>query len=458
MRFKKSIAFLLAAMLVVAAFAMGASADTTVSVGGASYEVISPAAIELTATGAGATLAAKGAGGTIMDLADGNISRDVTTFDSRGVVLVVNDFVSKSPDRNGGVVKQDEIQTFSFEMDFGKSVSFDTAYMAIYYEVAVGIPTPADNHVIVETSKDGKVWVPVGEDGSYYYSFRPTEDYEDGKGKPYVGEVTIPLGETVKSQYVRYTFSFGVIPEGYHWTYYTNVYEFCGFTELGVANFKSGRKPAKLSAEDAATYPSVEGEWIVEDGDEISVVTFADKAGAMTYTAKVYAKDAYLASGAEAEVSDTIEGSYFIEGDTVVLITNSGYDEYTASVSEDGNLVLDMDGEEYTYYTAENFAAANGVETSDPETSDTETTEPADSSDESSADATSSAVSETSSKAESSVSTGTSSAAGTSSTAASTSEGEDGGASVGLIVGIIAAVVVAAGAAAAVVVSRKKKQ
>lgn len=458
MNLKKSIAILLVAVLAIAALAMGASADTTVSVAGASYKVVAPQSVAI--TGEGVTPSFRG-NGSIDVLKDGDIARSVTNHDNKGIVLIMNDEVVA---RAATPVVQDldNIPTAYIEMDFGSAVSFDTAYMAIYWQQA-GIGEPADNKVIVETSADGKIWVPAGEDGVFYFSMPKCPDWVEGlpnsdQGNPYVAEVAVPLGETVKAQYVRYAYSFPVMPEGWHWTYYTNVYEFIGFTEVGVATFQSGRKPTKLSAEDVAERPAIEGTWIVEEGDDICVVTFKDEKGEMAYHNDIYEKEVYLESGVEGEVADTIEGTYYIEGDTVVVITDSGYDEYTVSVTEDGNLIMDEDGEEYIFYTAENFAASNGIEDPEPDTSEDESSEPEASEDESTAEDTSSAASETSGKAESSDVTGsasgTSSAAGTS----SASETEEGGAPVGLIVGIIVAVVVVAGAAAAIVVSRKKKQ
>lgn len=465
MNLKKSIAVFLVAMLLVAVFAVSASADTKVTVGGGSYKVVSPKTV--TISGEGVTPSFRG-NGTIDVLNDGDIARTVTNHDNKGIVLIMNDEVVAR--KTTPVVQDlDNIPTAYIEMDFGSAVSFDTAYMGIYWQQA-GIGEPADNKVIIETSADGKVWVPVGEDGSYYFSMPKCPDWVEGlpnsdQGYPYVAEVAVPLGETVKAQYVRYSYTFPVMPEGWHWTYYTNVYEFIGFTEVGVATFEGGRKPAKLSAEDVAERPAVEGTWIVEDGDEVSVVTFKDEKGELAYTANVYDKSAYLESGEEAETLDTVEGNYFIEGNTVALITDGGYDDYTVSSDEDGNLILDLDGEEYTYYTAENYAAANGAEPP-ADTSGDASTDPETSGDESgdeSADAeTSSAAGETSDKADSSsaaskTETSSTAASKTDSSKTDASEGDDG-APVGLIVGIIAAVAVIIAAVVVIIVVRKKKQ
>lgn len=460
MKLKKSIAILLVAVLSIAAFAMGASADTTVSVAGASYKVVAPQTVAI--TGEGVTPSFRG-NGSIDVLKDGDISRSVTNHDQKGIVLIMNDeIVARAT--TPVVQDLDNIPTAYIEMDFGSTVSFDTAYMGIYWQQA-GIGEPADNKVIVETSTDGKIWVPAGDDGVFYFSMPKCPDWVEGlpnsdQGYPYVAEVAVPLGETVKARYVRYAYTFPVMPEGWHWTYYTNVYEFIGFTEVGVATFQSGRKPAKLSAGDVAERPAIEGTWVLEDGDEVSVVTFKDDKGEMAYTAAIYDKAAYLESGVEGEAADTVEGTYYIEGKKVLLIVDGKYDEYTASFSGDGNLMMDLDGEEYTYYTVENYAANNGGDEPAPETSEDASTEPETSDEESSAEETSSAASETSSKAETSAASSTGSAAsnGSSAADASSETEEEGGASVGLIVGIIVAVVVVAGAAAGIVVSRKKKQ
>ena len=465
MNLKKTFAILLAALFVVAALAMAASADGTVTVGGASYEVKSPQTVAI--TGDGVTPSYRG-NGSIDVLKDGDAARSVTNHDNKGIVLIVNDEIAA---RASVPVVQDidNIPVASIEMDFGSNVSFDTAYMAIYWQQA-GIYEPDGNKVIIETSSDGKVWVPVGDDGNYYFSIPKCPDWVEGlpnsdQGYPYIGEVAIPLGETVKARYVLYSYTFPVLEEGSHWTFYTNVAEFIGFTEVGVANFKSGRKPAKLTAKDVAERPAIVGSWVVEDGEEVSVVTFKDDKGELAYTANVYDKAAYLESGEEGEVLDTIEGNYFIEGNTVVLITSDGYDDYKASIDGDGNLIMDMDGEEYIYYTAEHYAAANGGGTSTDTSSDDTSSgdEPEASGDTSSAasdtttssTAASSAVSSASSAASSAVS-GTGSTASTGNSSA-TSEAEEGGISTTVIVIIIAAVVVIAGAVAAIIIVRKKK-
>lgn len=446
MKLTKSLAILLAVTLAFAALAMAASADGTATVVAGTYEIISPTAIELTATGAGATVAAKGTGGTIMDLADGNVSRDVTTFDSRGVVLIVNDFVANSPDRASGVVKQEEIQQFSLEMDFGKSVSFDTAYIAIYYEVAVGIASPADNCVIVETSTDGKVWVPVGQDGTYYYNLKPVEDYEEGKGKPFIAEVAVPLGQKVSSQHVRYTFSFQVIPEEYHWTYYTNVYEFCGFTEIGVANFKDGREATAFDAEDVAEWLDIRDTWLAEGEDTVTVVEIENVNGLGTWKESTYDKATYGEEGAEA--TETIEANWEIEGDTVIVWDADGYDEYTASLGEDGTLTLDLDGEETSYIKASAYTGGAGTDTPDESSADETPSEDTKSEETSSATSTA-----TSSAAQSTGSTATSSNAGTSG-----STSDEGGLSTGVIVSIVIAVVVVIAVAVSIILGMRKKK
>lgn len=469
MNLKKSIAILLAVVFAIAAFAMAASADGTVSVGGASYKVVSPKSVAI--TGEGVTPSFRG-NGSIEVLNDGDISRSVTNHDQKGIVLIMNDEVVA---RASTPVVQDldNIPTASIEMDFGSSVSFDTAYMAIYWQQA-GIGEPADNKVIVETSTDGKVWVPAGEDGVFYFSMPKCPDWEEGlpnsdQGYPYVAEVAVPLGETVKAQYVRYSYSFPVMPEGWHWTYYTNVYEFIGFTEVGVATFDGGRKPAKLSAEDVAERPAIEGVWVVEDGEEVSVVTFTDDKGELAYTATVYDKAAYQESGDDADVLDSIEGNYFIEGNTVALIADGGYDDYTASFDEEGNLIMDMGGEEYVYYTAEHYAAANGIaDPEDPEdpTSEETSADEDTSSDEaaSSEDTASDPASEESSKADADdkdATMGVTSGSNSTSSAGDANEGDgdDEGGSMTLIIVIVAVAVVAiAGAVVGVVVAKKKKQ
>lgn len=467
MNLRKSIAILLAVMFAVASFAMAASADGTATVGGAEYKVTSPKSVAI--TGEGVTPSYRG-NGSIEVLMDGDAAHGVSNHDQKGVVLIINDEVGAKATTP---VKQDveNIPVASVEMDFGSSVSFDTAYMAIFWQQA-GIYEPGDNKVIVETSADGKVWVPVGEDGTFYFSIPKCPSWVAGlpngeSGWPYVGEVAIPLGETVKARYVRYSYTFAVLPEGHHWTYYTNVSEFLGLTEVGVASFKSGRKPAKLSAKDVATRPAIEGSWVTEDGEEVTVATFNDERGQLEYTAKVYDKAAYQESGEDAEALDTVQGKYFIEGSKVAVIVGGKYDNYTASFDEKGNLIMDLDGEEYVYYTAENYASLNGGDTPDDPTSDDPTSDdPASddptSDDTSSEDAPTSVASSsgtTSSDKTTSGSTSSKPSASSSvgSSASSGSTSDEGGSMTLIIVLIVIAVVVIA-AVVAIILVRKKKQ
>lgn len=467
MNLRKSIAILLAVMFAVASFAMAASADSTATVGGAEYKVTSPKSVAI--TGEGVTPSYRG-NGSIEVLMDGDAAHGVSNHDQKGVVLIINDEVGAKATTP---VKQDveNIPVASVEMDFGSNVSFDTAYMAIFWQQA-GIYEPGDNKVIVETSADGKVWVPVGEDGTFYFSIPKCPSWKEGlpnsdQGWPYVGEVAIPLGETVKARYVRYSYTFAVLPEGHHWTYYTNVSEFLGLTEVGVANFKSGRKPAKLSAKDVATRPVIEGSWITEDGEEVTVVTFSDERGELEYTAKVYDKAGYLESGEEAEALDTVQGKYFIEGSKVAVIVGGKYDNYTASTDEKGNLIMDLDGEEYVYYTAENYASLNGGDTpDDPNSDDPNSDDPASddptSDDTSSEDAPTSVATSSGTTSDKTTSGSTSSkpsassSAGSSATSSETSD--EGGSMTLIIVIIVIAVVVIAAVVASLVVSKKKKQ
>lgn len=462
MKLQRISAILLAVLFALAALAMAASADETVTVGGATYELITPSSIAI--TGEGVTPSYRG-DGSVDVLMDGSAFRDVANHDNKGVVLILNDEVVA---RASTPVQQDleAIPVAYLEMDFGSNVTFDTAYLAIFWQQA-GIGEPKDNAVTVETSADGKVWVPVGADGKYYYSLKPCPDYVDGlpnggSGYPYVGEVAVPLGETVTARYVRYALSFTPMPEDFAWVWYTNVYEFFGLTEIGVANYKSGRKPAMLSAEEAmAERPALEGEWVLEGEDEITFMTFEDVKGEMAYTATVYDKADYDANGAEAEAVDTVEGNFFIEGDVVAIISDGSYDDYTATVGEDGNLTLELDGEEMILVPADSFTAgspADGDASEDASEDASSDDEPADdtsSADNASSEAASSAASSTSGA---SSTAGTSSTSGTSSTGNSTSDAsEEGGMPTYLIVLIVVAAVALVGAVVGIVVAKKKK-
>lgn len=442
MKLRKLLAILLAVTLACTALVMVTSADTEVSVVAANYKVISPTAIELTSTGSGASLNAR-KDGTIMVLADGETVSDATSFDTYGIILITNDYVATEKANTAPVV-QEEIPTFSFEMDFGTKVTFDTAYMAIYHESA-GIGEPADNHVVIETSEDGKVWVPVGVDGSFYYSFKPVNDWNDGKEIPYVGEIVVPLGEDVTAQYVRYTYSFQIIPEDWYWTWYTNVYEFCGFTELGVATFEGGREPTKLSA-DETEYLDIRGTWLAEEDDTITIYDLQDLHGDATWTVSTYNKADYDESDEPAAV-DTLEAKWYIESDTVVVWYEDGsYDEGIVSLSEDDVLTIEIGGEEVSLVRESTYVKPKDEVSEEP--SD-------DPSDDASEESTAGGTSSTTPSSNAPTTSGTSSTGSTGNTG---NTSDDGGIPTWAIVLIVVAAVVIIGAVIVIVVVRKKKQ
>ena len=107
---------------------------------------------------------------------------------------------------------------------------------------------PGEHKVIVETSEDGNLWIPVGEDGSFY--FRDNQPLYSDVKDPYSEEIVVPLGEEVTAQYVRLSFKFKELEAADdYWGYYTNVYEWCGYTELGVALYADGEEPVPMAKE-----------------------------------------------------------------------------------------------------------------------------------------------------------------------------------------------------------------
>ncbi len=451
MRFKKPLAVLFAVCLALSALTMAASAANEVTIAGTTYTVISPKSIELT----GEDVKLDDRGKDLSVLYDGDVNRSVESFDKPGLVMVANQQVVDRKAKETPVnVTEDQNPTASFEMDFGSKVSFDTAYIAIFYQ-PVGIGEPADNCVTVETSEDGNVWSPVG-DGKFYYSLPKCPDYNadvnKGNGWPFVGEVAVPLGETVEARYVRYSFKFGTIPTEptkYHWTFYTNVYEFMDFSEMGVATYKDGRKQKQLTAKDVADYPALPGDWFVDLSDKLEVWTIATN-GDMKITKKTYDKAAYLAD-ATVEPTETDEDmGYYVQDQTTFLLFEDGaYDEYTYAVTTEGNLSLTLDGDETLLLSAANFKKANPSESSGTSSGTSSATS------STSSDASSAASSAATSSAASSAAS--SSKAPTSASSAASSNADDGGSSMWLVIAIVAAVVVVVAVVVIVVVRKKKK-
>ncbi len=372
---KKTLAILLAAMLTVSAFALAVSAEFDITVEGSGYKVVSPDGIEFSYVGENTASTSPRGGCTIEALIDGELVRDATSFDTKGIVLIKNDYIAQAGDP--AVQEPTNVPDFSFEMNFGEVVEFDTAYFVLYHEIAACIAIPADKMVTVEISDDGDVWAPVGEDGSFYFN-ADVDEFENGVDDKEIVECAVYLGETVSAQYVRYTYTFMPVPEGGYWEYHCNIYEWCGFTEVGVATWTGGEEPTVISKEDAEKEPTkVEGKWVGDDGVEVKVMEFVNDKGTKTLTATVYESEAFAESGYDAEVLDTYTATYSVLGETLTLIYEDGsVDRMDAVIDEEGDLILGdaIDSVTYSPYEA--------PEVSVDESSEEEVSEPADESSE----------------------------------------------------------------------------
>ena len=198
---KKTLAILLAAMLTISAFALVVSADFDVAVEGSNYKVISPDGVEFSYTGDSEVKVVPQGGATVDALGDGDIVRDVTGFSTKGVILVQNCFIPQNATVGSVAANQDPeaVPDFSFSMNFGEVVEFDTAYMVFYHEIKSCIAIPGEKTVTVEISNDGSVWTPVGEDGQFYFN-ADVDEFEDGVDDKEIAECAVYLGELVSDQ------------------------------------------------------------------------------------------------------------------------------------------------------------------------------------------------------------------------------------------------------------------
>lgn len=356
---KKTLAILLAMMMAFSALALAVAADFDITAEGSQYAVTSPTTVEFVSIpkegGKDVKMAPQG-GCSIEALYDGQLVREATGFATKGIILFQN---------QGFGVDSDLalVPEFAFVMDYGKEVEFDTAYFTIYHEIKSCIAIPGDKQVIVEVSEDGNVWVPVG-DGIFYFN-ADVDEFVNGVDDKEIVECAVYLGEEVSARYVRYTYTFMPVPEGGYWQYHTNIYEWCGFTELGVATWTGGEEPEVLGDDIANMEPTkVEGSWIGDDGVETKIMTFVNEAGVKTVSVTAYETEAYLENGIDAEISDEYTATYSVVGNRVTIAYADGsVDKMSANIDEEGDLTLGtgLDAVTYSPYEAPAPVEMSGV-------------------------------------------------------------------------------------------------
>ncbi|MBQ1254663.1 MAG: hypothetical protein IIX91_02635 [Clostridia bacterium] len=314
----KKIFALLLAVCMLAALSLTAAADFTYEGLFTDYDVLTPSEIAFSYDGETSATAYPRGGGTLECLIDGEHLAAPTTHTDKGIVLVCNDFIKPEYERkNGQAIQASEaIPTFSFTLTYEEEVTFDAVYLSLFYMAFDCVCAPGEHKVVVETSEDGSLWVPVGEDGSFYY--RDNQPIYSGNKDPYSEEIVVPLGEEVTSQYVRLSFTFKEFEEADpYWDYYTNVYEWCGYTELGVALYAGGDEPAPMTKEEAEAPDLVlEGLWYMEETDTTTVFDFTTP-GVMK--AIGYEVADFAENGMDAEAKATVELPYVAEADYIVV-------------------------------------------------------------------------------------------------------------------------------------------
>ena len=438
---------MLFAILAIAVFAGEVTLD------GTTYEVIAPKSIEFSWNGIDETYEVKcvpQGGSTVEALIDGELCRDASGFSTKGIVLFQNTWVPNEHAKTNAKVEQDpdSIPTFTLSMDLGAETSFDTAYLVLYHEIASCIAIPGNKQVVIETSKDGTTWAPVG-DGTFFFN-SSVGDY-NGAGDQGIDECAVPLGETVKSRYVRYTFTFMQVMEGGYWEWYTNVHDWCGLTELGVAKYKSGREQSKIDESEVLKDPTkVEGLWMCDNDDEVIIFEFVDNHGNKTLNVKWFDGEEFKADPLNAEVSAEEDFKYSVLATHVTLTDSKGKaQDMEAELNGDGDLLIDWNKESYMLESFKWPEPAESVDESATESVDESATESVEES-----VAESEAESEAASEAEESAVESTE--ASEAESQAEESEGK-GGLPTGAIVGIVVAAVAVIGGGATALILKKKK-
>ena len=431
----KKIFALLLAVCMLAALSLTAAADFVYEGLFAEYDVLTPAEIGFSFEGETGCTAMPQSGGTLACLIDGEHLANPTHFSDKGIVLVRNDFVKPGYEENMSQAIQplDAIPTFSFTLTYEEEVTFDAVYLSLFYMAFDCVCAPGEHKVIVETSEDGNLWIPVGEDGSFY--FRDNQPLYSDVKDPYSEEIVVPLGEEVTAQYVRLSFKFKELEAADdYWGYYTNVYEWCGYTELGVALYADGEEPVPMTKEEAEAPDLVlEGLWYMEETDTTTVFDFTTPGvmKAIGYEAADFAEN-----GMDAVAQATVEFPYVAEAEYIVVDMDDTTVVFYVTFADD-SIELD-DGNEAILL--EEYVPVV------PEVSEEESSEPEESSEEE--------VSEEESEEETSAETSVPAVSAPVESSA-VSPAEDGDSTL-LIVIIAVVVVVIIGAVVFIVIKRKK--
>lgn len=444
---KRILFIAMAVVMLLSVLSVSALADSSFDTGDTVYSIPDAAGISFSYAGStGVTLVPQG-GATIESLIDGDAVADIAHFNEEGIVLVRNDYIKPAYEANNAKAEQslDSIPTFSFAIEYDDEVTFDALYIAFMHEINDCIATPGNNQVVLEYSNDGDVWQYVD-----IFFYRPDLPEYTGKQDGTVEEHIVPIGKEISAKYVRVTFDFKLVPEttpSDFWTYYTNVYEWCGFTELGVAAYESGEEPRVMTQEESvAPDAEVEGIWVSKGEDLATVYKF--EAG--VFTELVYDVAEFEVSGMEAEAVSESVGEYNIYVNELTINYNDDEWIYVATIDENGALVLDDGFDQFTYET---YVAPEKPDDSDDPVSDVTSSD-----DTSSDDTSSDSVSEPDDSEEPADSQSPFVSGGNKlPITADTSDNDDGMSTTTIIIIIVAAVVVIAAVVVVIVIRNKKK-
>lgn len=348
---KKTLSILLASVLLFAALCIGVSADFDYATYWTEYSVLTASEISFGFRGDTDATSVPQGGGSLGKLIDGEIIAEPTNYDNTGIVLIRNEFIKPDYEADMAMAVQplDAIPEFYFTLKYDEAVTFDTVYMSLFYQMKDCVSAPGENRVIVETSDDGNVWLPVGDDGMFYY--RDNQPAYTGEVDPYQEEIAVPLGEEITSQYVRLTFTFKIRPESdTYWAYYTNVYEWAGFTELAVAQYTGGDKQEVMTQE-YATAPALDlvgTAWVAEDEDgTTTVIRFYELEGENVMHMYAFNSADFAEKGWESEALVELSMPYTPSVDRIVAEVLEGeYVVFYLTVEDDTLYYNDGEGTE----------------------------------------------------------------------------------------------------------------